>query len=272
YRYFPDPDLPPMTFDLKGDGSDDSAPLIAEDGTGSGESISEGSAPLLTKEGVGGGQDIISIPKIKNSLPELPQQKRARFMEQYGFSYADAYIVTEDEDWADFTEQTITELRSWLLALEETEGSAEEIWEKHGDKLAQLTGNWLINNLAKLLNESNTKLKDTKITPENFAELLALVFEKKVNSTAAQTILDELFKTGNDPASIVQEQGLEQVSDIGELDSIIKKAIDANTDVVKDYKSGKENAVMFLVGAVMKESKGKANPQVVKEMLIKKLK
>ena len=296
YRYFPDPDLPPMTFDLKGDQSseasakagDGSSPLIAEEGVGGGGSpdSSEGVGPAQSDlsrplsasvweaqgEVTGGGLDIISIPKIKNSLPELPQQKRARFMEQYGFSYADAYIVTEDEDWADFTEQTITELRSWLLALEETEGSAEEIWEKHGDKLAQLTGNWLINNLAKLLNESNTKLKDTKITPENFAELLALVFEKKVNSTAAQTILDELFKTGNDPASIVQEQGLEQVSDTGELDSIIQKAIDANTDVVKDYKSGKENAVMFLVGAVMKESKGKANPQVVKEMLIKKLK
>lgn len=238
YRYFPDPDLPPMTFDLKGDGD----------------------------------KNIISIPQLKKGLPELPQQKRARFMEQYGFSYADAYILTEDADWAEFTEQTITELRSWLLSLEATEGSAEEIWEKHGNRLAQLTGNWLINNLAKLLNESGTKLKECKITPENFAEMLAMVFEKTVNSTAAQTILEELFKTGNDPASIVQEKGLEQVSDTEELDAIIQKAIDANPSVVADYKGGKENAVMFLVGAVMKESKGKANPQIVKELLIEKLK
>jgi len=84
----------------------------------------------LDKEGVGGG--IISIPQLRESLPELPQQMRARFISQYEFSYADAYVLTEDRDWAEFAEQTITELRAWLLSLETTEGSAEEVWEKHG--------------------------------------------------------------------------------------------------------------------------------------------
>src|SRR3989344_1703170 len=257
YRYFPDPDIPPLRFDLIGDGP----PLLDKEGSFR--------SPLLIKEGVGGG--IISIPQLRKSLPELPQQMRSRFITQYGFSYADAYVLTEDRDWAEFTEETITELRAWLLSLETTEGSAEEVWEKHGKKLAQLVGNWLINKLATLLNTSGTRLQDTKVTPENFAELLALVFEKKVNSSSAQVILEKVFKTGNNPASIMQEEGLEQVSDAGELDSLIAKAIAQNPSVVFDYKNGKENAIMFLVGSVMKESKGKANPQVVKEDLIKKL-
>ncbi len=266
YRYFPDPDIPPLRFDLIGGGAS-----LSTKGASSSLLDKERTfhSPLLDKEGVGGG--IISIPQLRKSLPELPQQMRSRFITQYGFSYADAYVLTEDRDWAEFAEQTITELRAWLLSLETTEGSAEEVWEKHGKKLAQLVGNWLINKLATLLNASGMRLRDTKVTPENFAELLALVFEKKVNSSAAQAILEKVFETGNDPASIMQEEGLEQVSDAGELDSLIAKAIADNPSVVADYKNGKENAIMFLVGSVMKESKGKANPQVVKEYLIKKL-
>ncbi|OGY68972.1 MAG: glutaminyl-tRNA synthase (glutamine-hydrolyzing) subunit B [Candidatus Jacksonbacteria bacterium RIFCSPLOWO2_02_FULL_43_9] len=244
YRYFPDPDIPPLRFDLTGGRS-------------------------LDKEGVGGG--IISIPQLRESLPELPQQMRARFISQYEFSYADAYVLTEDRDWAEFAEQTITELRAWLLSLETTEGSAEEVWEKHGKKLAQLVGNWLINKLATVLNASGARLRDTKVTPENFAELLALVFEHKVNSSAAQVILGKVFETGDDPRSIMGQEGLEQVSDSAELDALIAKAIAENPSVVTDYKGGKENAIMFLVGSVMKESKGKANPQMVKEMLMGKM-
>jgi len=142
---------------------------------------------------------------------------------------------------------------------------------KAWEKLAQLVGNWLINKLATVLNASGARLRDTKVTPENFAELLALVFEHKVNSSAAQVILGKVFETGDDPRSIMGQEGLEQVSDSAELDALIAKAIAENPSVVTDYKGGKENAIMFLVGSVMKESKGKANPQMVKEMLMGKM-
>lgn len=153
----------------------------------------------------------------------------------------------------------------------------EKIWQENKEKLNKLTVNWLINRLIRYLSESKIKIpanifnidlifwkeQPFKISPENFAELLCLIYKNKINQTNAQKVLEEMFKTGDDPSNIMKEQGLEQVSDESELENLIKKVIENNQKIVEEYKNGKENALQFLMGQAMKESKGKANPQVV---------
>ncbi len=208
-------------------------------------------------------------------MPELPQAKIERFKSQYGFSDYDAKILTNDKNIADYVEQVISELRAWV----ETNGHN---WETAHTKLAKLTGNWIGNELFSHLNGDNpltkkysrliTTIKAVQITPENFAELISLIYENKVNSSAAQIILAEMFKTKGDPSDIMRDQGLEQMDDDDELENIIKNIIAKNEKAVEEYKAGKENAVQFLVGQVMKESKGKANPKTARELLLKNIK
>ena len=110
-----------------------------------------------------------------------------------------------------------------------------------------------------------------EITPENYAELICFVASGKINSSAAQTVLLEMYKTGGDPSQIIESKNLLQVSDAGELENIVDKILSDNQQSVEDYHKGKENALKFLIGQVMKETKGKANPQIVQELLKKML-
>ncbi len=229
YRYFPEPDLPPLQF---------------------------------TKD---------TVENIRQELPELPAAKRKRFQEQYELALTDVVILTDDKAIANYTEQVISELKNWLNHVETIEGSEEEIWATHKKKLAKLVANWIGTELFKHLKEKKIVLHDLKVTPENFAEFLTLIWDKKVNSSAAQTILEEMIITGADPSHILTEKDLGQMEDSTELESIVEKVINTNPKVVEEYKSGKENVIQFLVGMAMKESKGKANPQVVLEILKGKL-
>ncbi|MFA6551322.1 MAG: Asp-tRNA(Asn)/Glu-tRNA(Gln) amidotransferase subunit GatB [Patescibacteria group bacterium] len=220
YRYFPDPDISPIT--------------VAADW----------------------------LKKIKADLVELPLVKKGRFQREYGFSDYDAEVLTSDKYIADYVEKVISELRAWV----ETNGHD---WETAQVKLAKLAGNWIGTELFKYLNETKTNIKNLKITPENFGEFIALVYDNKVNSSAAQIIFQEMFTRGGDPSDIMRAKKLEQMDDEGELEKIAKKIIDDNEKAVKEYKLGKENAIQFLVGQMMKESKGKANPQKARELLLK---
>ncbi len=201
------------------------------------------------------------LKKIQANLPELPREKQQRFKKQYGFSDYDAEILTVDKNIANYVEQVISELREWV----ESNGHN---WETAHTKLAKLTGNWIGTELFKYLNETKTNIKNLKITAENFGEFIAIVYEGKVNSSAAQIIFKKMFETGGDPSDIMRDKGLEQMDDDGELEKIIKKIIATNEKAVNEYKAGKENAVQFLVGQVMKETQGKANPQKAREMII----
>ncbi|MBU4331784.1 Asp-tRNA(Asn)/Glu-tRNA(Gln) amidotransferase subunit GatB [Patescibacteria group bacterium] len=211
------------------------------------------------------------IKQIKKKLPELPRAKKNRFMGQYDFASADAQILVSNPELADYTEQVLSELHSWLISTQGIEESEDEIWGVNKKKMAKLVAGWLINKLGALMIQEGATIDKLKITPENFAEFITLVYESKINSAAAQKILAEMYKTGADPSHILQEKDLSQTSDKIELSSIIAQVIKNNPNPVAQYKKGKEGAIMFLVGRVMKQTKGRANPTVVQKILREKL-
>jgi aspartyl-tRNA(Asn)/glutamyl-tRNA(Gln) amidotransferase subunit B len=213
----------------------------------------------LTKKG-----GMFDIEKIKDSIPELPIFKRYRFMDQYGLAEESARILSEDRELANYFEEVISELRAWV--------KVKEINDNELSRLTKLTANYILTELQRLLYENKSLIANCKITPENFAEFITLIYEGRISSSGAQAILAEMFLTGGDPSNILEERGLEQVSDEGKIEKIVEAVIKNNPKSVEDYKSGKENALKFLIGQAMKESKGKANPQMVGEMLKRKLK
>ena len=225
YRYFPDPDLSPLD--------------------------------LTKKAGV------FDVEKIKNSLPELPLQKKNRFINEYQAAKNNAETLAGNPDLANYFEQVVSELENWM--------KNKKIDKSERVKLIKLAVNYLLTEFQKLCSENNVLIKDCKITPENFAELIIIIKQGKISSSAAQAVLKEMFSTGGDPSNIIEEKGLEQVSDENEIEKIIEQAIKNNPRSVEDYKSGKEAALKFLIGQVMMESKGKANPGVAGEMLKRKL-
>jgi len=219
YRYFPEPDLPPLT-------------------------------------------ELTSISqRLSTELPELPQVKRQRFSQEYKLPQADIDTLVISKGLADYFEQIISELETWL--------KIKSISDKQ--PLIKLTANYLLTELQKLLLVSKTKIKDCQISPENFAEFITLIQQKDISSSAAQKVLEEMFQTGIDPSHIVEDKKLRQVSDEAELTKIVDRVIKKNPQPVKDYQLGKENALQFLVGQVMAASQGQANPEIVGEILKRKI-
>ncbi|MFA5124440.1 MAG: Asp-tRNA(Asn)/Glu-tRNA(Gln) amidotransferase subunit GatB [Patescibacteria group bacterium] len=214
-------------------------------------------------------EDKISL--LRATLPELPQAKLKRFVAEYQFDPEVAGIIIADKTLAAYTEKVISEMIEWLDSVPEVEGTAEEIREREGKKISKLVGNWLVTHLFKHLNEHKTAIKDCKITPENFAEFLSLIYISKVNNLAAQQILEEMFATGKDPSDIMEEKNLGQMEDAGEIETIVEKIIAGNPKAVEDFKAGKEASFKFLVGQVMREAKGKANPAIINKLLLNKL-
>jgi len=215
YRYFPEPDLPPLT------------------------NMSNISA------------------KISSELIELPQAKRERFLNEYKLPQSDIDVLVSNKNLADYFEQVISELKTWL--------KIKSIDNKQA--LVKLTVNYLLTELQKMLIDNDLKIENCKISPENFAEFITLIEQKEISSSAAQTVLREMLKTGADPSNIIDDKNLKQVSDEDALSKIVKQVVSDNQKPVKDYKSGKENALQFLVGKVMAASKGQANPEIVRKLL-----
>ncbi len=205
------------------------------------------------------------IDEIKKKLIELPNQKKQRFISEYELNDYDAEILAGDKNLADYTEEVISELRAWI-------DSGGDTWQRQKRKLAKIAANWLISELFKHLKADNKTIKDLKITPENFAELITLVYQDKVNSSAAQKILAVMYNQGGDPTNIMDSLGLKQLDDQAALEKIIKEIILKNPNQVEQYKKGKTNVLQFLVGQTMSATKGKANPKIVLQILTKLLK
>jgi len=203
------------------------------------------------------------IAKIKKSLVELPLAKKKRFREQYDFDANTTDILISDKNLADYTEQVISELRAWI-------NSTGDNWERQKKKLAKATANWLTSELFKYFKNSET-IKNIKITPENFAELITLVYQEKINSSTGQKILKIMYEKGGDPTNIMADLGLEQIDDSAKLEKIINSILKKNKAQVEQYKKGKTNVLQFFVGQTMAKTNGKANPRVVIEILKIKL-
>ena len=206
YRYFPEPDLPP---------------ILLDDAT---------------------------IEAWRAEIPELPAARRARYVRDYALSDYDASVLVADRAVADFFERTA-----------------------RASGLPKAAANWVMGELLHALDEKGVPLAGARVTPEALAALLKLLDAKTINQPAAKEVFAELFANGGDPAEIVKKRGLAQVSDASAIEAYARQAIDANPKVAADYRAGKQAALMFLVGQVMKASRGKANPALAADLLKKLL-
>ena len=205
YRYFPEPDLPPL---------------------------------VLSDE---------FIDEIKQNLPELPDAKKARFMETMGLTKYDATIICENKEVAEFFEKAAK--------------------GHDGKKVA----NWLMGDFFAMLNRKNLTIENSPISAENLGKLVELIETNVISGKVAKDVFEIMAETGDNPEKIVEEKGLKQVTDTAAIEAIVDAVIANNPENVAAYRNGKVNLRGWFVGQVLKESKGKANPQIVNELLNKKL-
>jgi len=203
------------------------------------------------------------IKKIKLEIPELPEGRKIRFKKEYKLPDDDVEVLTDFKALGDYFEKVISELKDWQKNIKPKAKKNDGPY-----KLIKLTANYLITELKKYF-PNLEEIEKIKITPENFAEFITIIEAGKISSSAAQTVLREMFESGADPSNIVEEKDLNQVSDESELEKIAKKVIEENPQPVKNYQEGKTEAMQFLIGKIMQKSKGKANPQVAAQLLIK---
>lgn len=207
------------------------------------------------------------------SLPELPQAKRQRFHEEYGFSYSDAKLLTDNKHWATFTEAVMSELIEWLHTLPEGHDGSHTNKNEKKQSVARLAGGWLTSRLMGMMAERSIDIRTLHISPENFAELVALVYTARINSTNAQKILIDMLDSGTnlDPTHIMEEKGYGQISDEGKIASIVDEVIVNYPAQVAQFKSGKDPIIKFLIGMAMKASEGSADPVLVEKILREKM-
>ncbi|MBM3153736.1 MAG: Asp-tRNA(Asn)/Glu-tRNA(Gln) amidotransferase subunit GatB [Chloroflexi bacterium] len=215
YRYFPEPDLPPMVFERAW------------------------------------------VEKIRSHLPELPDARRDRFMSQYGLPLYDANLLVDSTTMANYFEECMRLIKA-------ANGTNIE-------KKAKTVSNWLLGDLSHLLNATNTNIEETRVSPKHLLEMLALLEQGTLSGPAAKAVFEEMFHSGKQARDIVTEKGLSQISDSSEIDKIVEEIIANNSQAVSDFAAGKEQALTFLVGQVMKASKGRANPNLAKEILLAKV-
>jgi len=208
YRYFPEPDLPPLVFDKAW------------------------------------------IEEIRAKLPELPEARRERFMTQYGLPSYDAGVLTNSKALADYFEDCLK-----LMDLSK----------------AKMVSNWLLGDFSRLLNATNTEIENAKISPEHLAEMLNLVDNGIISGPATKEAFEEMFRSGKRASDIVAEKKLSQISNAAEIREVVKQVIADNAKAVADYNKGKQQALTFLTGQVMKATRGRANPALVREILVREL-
>ncbi len=206
YRYFPEPDLPPLFIEQS------------------------------------------FVDEIRRTLPELPDARRARYASDFGLPEYDIGVLTADHALGEYFE-----------AVTAQGGNAKE------------AANWVMTEVQRALNETHTKIADFSIAPDRLGELIAAQGLGKVSRQAAKKVFNHMLETGDDAATAIRELGLEQISDTGALEAIVQQVVDANPKPVEDYRAGKQKALHALKGLCMRETKGKANPAVVEELLLKLL-
>jgi len=206
------------------------------------------------------------IETARRELGELPQGRRARFMDMYNLTPEEAKLLTYDDDLAKYTEQVMSELENWA------NDTDDKLWSKEQNTLMKLAANWLTNTLISAMNDKAITFDSLKITAENFAELIVLVFQKKVTNVNAMKIFSVMINTGADPSHVMDEQNLAQTSDSAAIEPIVQHVIDNFPDQVAEFRAGKEPIIKFLLGQVMKHSQGKAEPVTAEKLLREKLK
>jgi len=209
YRYFAEPDLPPLRI---------SSELVEE---------------------------------IRSRLPELPDARCERFITQYGLPNYDANLLTSSRELADFFEECVR------LSSKER---------------AKTISNWILGDLLHLLNVTGTGISDSQVSPKGLNDLLELIERGVLSTTLAKKVLEEMFHTGKSASEVVAEQGLTQISESSELLPVVEKVLQENSKAVADYKKGKEQALKFLIGQVMRATRGRAKPELVANLLKEKLK
>ena len=187
------------------------------------------------------------VEEIKQTLPELPDQKKHRFMDDFGLSLYDASVLIAERSRADYYE-TVAK-----------------------DRDAKLAANWVINELLGILNKNEKSIEDSPISAEQLGGLIALISDDTISGKIAKDVFAEMFASGKNAADIVEEKGLKQVTDTGAIEAIVDEVIAENPDNVEKYKGGKDKLFGFFVGQVMKKTQGKANPAVVNKLLKEKL-
>ena len=192
------------------------------------------------------------INSLKESLPELPEEKQERYENDLNLSSYDAGILVSNQKKADFFDKVID--------------SSNQLDGKY-------VANWINVDLNAISNaQKDDELEKMKISPENFGKLITLVKENKINKNTAKDLLSEIYLSNEDAESLSKSRGLQKIEDSGQLSDIVRNAIESNQAAVDDYKNGKETAVRFLIGQVMKQSKGTANPNSAETEIIKQLK
>lgn len=207
YRYFPEPDIPPLTIDQAW------------------------------------------IDKVKSEMPEMPEERRARYTTQYDLPEYDAMVLTLQREMSDFFDQTVA-------------AGADP----------KQASNWLMGEVSAYLNAKQKALAETGLTPANLSQMIQLIDHGTISSKIAKQLFQILADQGGDAQKIVEEKGMAQISDPEVLRPMIAEIIEGDPKTVEDYKNGKDRAVGYFVGQVMKQSKGKANPQVVNQLIMEKLK
>lgn len=207
YRYFPEPDLPPLTIDSAW------------------------------------------VDQVRQTMPEMPEARRKRYVENYQLPEYDAMVLTLQKEMSDFYDATI-------------EAGADP----------KQASNWLMGEVSAYLNAQQVDLKSTGLTPENLAAMIQLIEDGTISSKIAKQVFKILADEGGDANQVVEERGLAQLSDPAKLKPLIQEIIDKNPASIEDYKNGKDRALGFLVGQTMKATRGKANPQVVNKLILEILK
>jgi len=206
YRYFPEPDLPPLN---------------------------------ISREWV---------QRVRDEMPEMPDQAQVRLVQKYGLPEYDAEIITLTPESLSFFDQCLKDYPD-----------------------AKTISNWMMGELSRLLNQNNMELGDCKIKPDDLVQMLKAIDDGSISGKMGKTVFEEMFATGKSPAVIIKEKGLVQISDEGSLVPVIEDIINANPKVVEDYKNGKDKAFGFFIGQIMKTTKGQANPAQVNKLLKEKL-
>jgi aspartyl-tRNA(Asn)/glutamyl-tRNA(Gln) amidotransferase subunit B len=212
---------------------------------------------------------------VVSTMVELPYNKKDRFVKEYNLKTEDAWVLVNQRVWANYFEEVMSDLRAWLFkaeGLSEDSDEASQLWAGKKEKLSKLTFNWISSELFALI-DNNFDIKNLKISAENMAEFISLIYKQTINSSAGQVILKEMFNgADDDPSHIAERLNLAQIDDDSSLEDIAIEVVMSNPEQVAEYKAGKIAVLKFLVGQFMKESKGKANPQKAEEILKKKLK
>ena len=188
------------------------------------------------------------IENIKNSLPELPESRKQRYLEQYKLSEKDAKLITSSKYLSDLFEQAIEVCNN-----------------------PKAVNNWIISDISRILNEKEMEPIEIPFNANQLGKLVILIDKGTISSSIGKKVLEELFENSKDPEEIIKEKGWIQISDEGAIKEVVLKILEANPQSIADYKGGKDRALGFLVGQAMKETKGKANPQMLNKMFLEEL-